>query len=196
VAATADSKIRYCPDEHRAAGVTYTAIAGAPGLYFDCAPYHAKLSTTACAKRWREAQAAGGDTAARVEKCRGCPIGAQHADEAVVRYSVLYGSEICPRCGRGTGRRLIGGTRCISCYNRELEVRRGRNAKGTRPLKANLARRTLRYAVEGGGIETLTAEHSADLAELMLVALRKTRGRIYFAFSGQEPASTAAVARG
>jgi len=150
----------------------------------------------ACARRWREAQAARGETAARFEKCRGCAIGAQHAGEAIVHYSVLYGADVCPRCGRGTDRRLIGGSRCISCYNRELEVRRGRNAKGTRPIKAQLARRTIHYAVEGGGIERLTANHSVDLAELMLVALRKTRGRISFAFHSQEPASTAAMPRG
>jgi len=154
------------------------------------------LSTTACARRWREAQAARGETAARFEKCRGCPIGAQHAGEAIVHYSVIYGADVCPRCGRCTGRRLIGGSRCISCYNRELEVRRGRNARGTRPLKAQLGRRTIHYAVEGGGIKRLTVDHSADLAELMLVALRKTRGRIFFAFHNQEPASAAAAACG
>ncbi len=135
---------------------------------------------------------ARGEAAEQFAKCRGCAIGAAHAGEAAVSYSVLYGSRhICPRCGRGTGRRLIGGSRCISCYNRELEVRRGRNAKGTAPRKAQLARRSLRYAVEGGGVQTLSIDHSADLAELMFVALRKTRGRVFFAFHGQGPAGAA-----
>jgi len=52
---------------------------------------------------------------------------------------------------------------------------------------------SLRYAVDGGGVHTLTAGHSADLAELMLVALRKTWGRVYFAFHGQAPAGRAAA---
>jgi len=191
VGAKANSRIRVDAVEHRAAGIAYTAIDGAPGAFFTCTAYRAKLSTTACASRWRSAQRARGEATDQFARCRGCPTGAAHAGEAVVHYSVLFGANICPRCGRGTGRRLIGGSRCISCYNRELEVRRGRNGKGTAPRKAQLARRSIRYVVEGGGIQTLAADHSADLAELMVVALRKTRGRIYFAFSGQEPASTA-----
>ena len=191
MAAIANSKTNVDSAEHRAAGVAYAGIDGAPGLFFDCQPYRAKLSTKACARRWRSAQQARGEAAERFAKCRGCSIGAAHAGEAEVHYSILFGANICPRCGRGSARRLIGGRRCISCYNREWEFVRGRNAKGTRPIKAQLARHSLRYTIEGGGVDTLTIDNSADLAELMVIALRKTRGRLFFAFNRQGPAGSA-----
>jgi hypothetical protein len=82
---------------------------------------------------------------------------------------------------------------CISCYNRELEFRRGRNAKGN-PPEIKLERRTVRYWVEGAGVQTLTLEHSADFAELMVTVLHKTRGRVSFGFHGSRPAPQAAAA--
>jgi hypothetical protein len=116
---------------HRAAGVAYATIDGAPGLFFVCQRYHARLSTTACASRWRSAQRARGEAADQFARCRGCTIGAQHAGERHFARSKIYGCEVCPRCGGGA--RMIAGRLCISCYNRELEFRRGRNGKGTKP---------------------------------------------------------------
>jgi hypothetical protein len=182
-------------DAHRASGVTYNVIDGAAAPMFDCRPYRAKLLTTACAKRWRQAQKAKGYAAEAVECCRGCSIGAAHAGEAVVRYSTLYDSTICPRCGRGSARRLVGGRRCIGCYNREREFVRGRNGKGSKPVHAiPLHRRTVRYAVEGGDVQGLTIPHSRDLVELMLTVLRTTRGRPFFYFTGQAPAGVGEAA--
>jgi hypothetical protein len=59
---------------------------------------------------------------------------------------------------------------------------------------APLHRRSIRYAVEGGGTETLEIEHSADLAELMLASLRNSRGRLFFHFDGRRPAGLADAA--
>jgi hypothetical protein len=50
-----------------------------------------------------------------------------------IERSELFGSRICARCERKS-RRMIGGTRCVSCYNRELEARTGLNKRGN-PLK-------------------------------------------------------------
>src|SRR6266404_7217461 len=172
---------------HLADGVEYRTIPGAPAPSFGCGRYRAQLLTTACAKRWRQAQAAKGWAAEQIERCRGCPIGAQHSGEKIVRYSTLFDSPICPRCGRGSARRLVGGTRCISCYNRERELVRGRNRKGTRPTMAPLYARTVRYAVEGGDVQDLTIPHSRDLTELMMSALRNERGRLFFFYTGQAP---------
>jgi hypothetical protein len=172
----------------RADGVEYFSFPGATGQFFLCAAYRAKLSTTACAKRWREAQKAEGHAANAIERCRGCAIGASHAGEKAVHYSILYGTGICHRCGRG-GLRLIGGARCVSCANCQYEFIKGRNAKGSRPTMAPLQRRTIRYAVAGGSIESMTIDYSADLLELMILALRKTRGRIIFHFNSGQPAS-------
>jgi hypothetical protein len=58
---------------------------------------------------------------------------------------------------------------------------------------APLHRRTVRYAVDGGRIETRTIDHSADLVEVMLGALRNTRGRLFF-FAGRTPVCMADAA--
>jgi hypothetical protein len=180
---------------HLADGVEYRTIPGAPAPSFGCARYRAKLLTTACAKRWRHAQTARGYAADQIEKCRSCPIGASHSGQAVVRYSTLYDSPICPRCGRGSARRLVGGRRCISCFNREREFVLGRNRKNTKPVHAiPLHRRTVRYAVEGGGVQDLTIPHSRDLTELMMSALRNERGRPFFFYTGQTPVRMGEVA--
>jgi hypothetical protein len=180
---------------HLADGVEYKTIPGAPAPSFGCARYRAQLLTTACAKRWRQAQTARGYAADQIEKCRGCPIGAQHAGEKTVRYSMLFDSPICPRCGRGSTRRLVGGHRCISCFNREREYIRGKNAKGSKPVHAiPLHRRTVCYAVEGGDVQDLTIPHSRDLVELMMTVLRTKGGRPFFYFTGQGPAGMAEVA--
>jgi hypothetical protein len=174
---------------HLADGVEYETTPGAPAPSFGCVPYRARLLTTACSKRWRQAQVATGWAAEQIERCRGCAIGAAHAGEKTVRYSTLYDSPICPRCGRGSARRLVGGNRCISCFNREREYIRGKNAKGSKPVHAiPLHRRTVRYAVEGGDVQDLTIPHSRDLVELMLTVLRTKRGRPSFYFTGQAPA--------
>jgi hypothetical protein len=103
------------PIEPAALGVAYSTIDGAPGRFFRCQPYHATLSTKACASRWRIAQRATGLAAARFERCRTCPVGAIHAGETIVYYSPLYGKPVCSRCGRSSLRRMIlGATLCIS----------------------------------------------------------------------------------
>jgi hypothetical protein len=38
--------------------------------------------------------------------------------------------QICARCGRGSGRHLIGGRRCINCANRASELAKGCNGRG------------------------------------------------------------------
>jgi hypothetical protein len=131
--------------------------------------------------------------AAKFDLCRACPVGAAHAGESVTYFSPLYGKSICCRCGRGSMRRLILNRRlCVSCFNRQNEFVRGRNAKGNTPT-IKLDRRTVRYTIEGGEFQTLTLEHSADMAELMVAVLRKTRGRVSFAFRGQGPVGMAAA---
>jgi hypothetical protein len=88
---------------------------------------------------------------------------------------------------------ILRGTLCISCVNRQYEFIRGKNAK-CNPPKIKLDRRTVRYAIEGAGVETLTVEHSVDLTEIMMMVLRKTRGRVSFGFhSGPRMPQSVAV---
>jgi hypothetical protein len=98
----------------------------------------------------------------------------------VTFYSRWFDSMVCPRCGRGT-MRMIGNRRCVSCYNRERELKAGRNAKGTAPVNLRpLHRVAVHYSVDGAPhtFETL----AADATEAMVQVLRVTKGRVQFEF--------------
>jgi hypothetical protein len=77
--------------------------------------------------------------------------------------------------------RMIGNRRCVSCYNRERELRFGRNAKGTAPVNLRPLNPVLvHYIVDGQprSFETF----AADSTEARIQILRVTKGRVQFAF--------------
>lgn len=130
-----------------AEGVTYFTIAGADLRMFRCEPQAATLSTRGCAGRWSAAQARKG--VADGNPCSRCPIGAAHAGQRPVTYSRDFASDRCPRCDQGTTR-MINDRVCVSCYNREREVRAGANGRGNRPRElAGLGHIPVRIAVDG-----------------------------------------------
>lgn len=100
--------------------------------YFDCHNLRATISTGACAQRWRAAVAGSA--------CCGCTLGrlhnADHHPEATISTPQRrHGDGPCLRCGR-MGLRIIKQTGiCVSCAAREAEWRKGRNSKGTPPIR-------------------------------------------------------------
>lgn len=100
-----------------------------PGtMFFRCERLGATIRPDDCAARYRRAQ----HDAIHGHKisCSRCPIGAQHAGGAPRRAT----STSCSRCGR-QATRLIGRRLCASCYNRQREAKKGRNGRGTVPVK-------------------------------------------------------------
>jgi hypothetical protein len=67
--------------------------------------------------------------------CVTCPLGAVNAGVQLAATASLSEAlrTVCPRCLQ-LRTRFIGGERCVSCYNRERELRIGRNAKGRLPV--------------------------------------------------------------
>jgi len=183
-------------------GVAYVVDAAAPGLkFFRCEAFRATLSVKGCATRWVEAQ--GGarargaaandavdalyDARASLDRCRSCAIGAAHAGYTPIHYSPLFGASICPRCGRGTTR-MIHGRRCISCYNREREMKAGRNARGNRPselLQNPLRTVELRVAIDNT-VRPIRDRDTTGAAETMVQLLRTTKGELGFGFAGSD----------
>jgi hypothetical protein len=163
----------------------YSEEAWAPGLrLFRCATWRARLTTTACSARWREAQVAVRERAEELAKCRGCAFGANHAGYPPVGYSDYYQAKICPRCGRGNTR-IIGNRRCPSCYNRERELRIGRNGRGNAPVE--LMERPL-VAVEvvvsvDGKLRRIRDSETSGTAETLFQILRITKGVIRFPYA-------------
>lgn len=166
--------------------VEYTMNPLVPGkVYFRCERMRATLSTESCAGMWRrESEMNDGAHG----NCRLCSIGAVHAGEVAPSMSPLKGTLTCARCHRVAGR-LIGGHRCVSCYNREREVEIGRNAKGTAPVKhCGLAPRRIRYLC-GDDVRMLSLARTADIDELMVAVLRDSKKRVVFAFNSTPPAA-------
>jgi hypothetical protein len=81
---------------------------------------------------------------------------------------------------------MVGDRFCVSCYNRDLEVEMGRNAKGTRP---RLVLGDVVVDVEDGG-EVRRARHPqvVSAAEAMLAEARRAKGPLAFLGAPPRPA--------
>lgn len=157
--------------------VEYVKIAQVPGVdHFRCERLRAVLAVTSCANMWRQANRPDGNCGA----CRGCPIGTEHAGEAAnATQSPFHQSKICARCHR-PATRLIGRMHCVSCKNREYELDRGCNAKGTKPVKLGpLVRRRIQFTA-GGQPCALAIAKSLDTSELIVAVLRDSGQRVRF----------------
>lgn len=86
-------------------------------------PGDLRLSSAACAQLFARGKRA--ESWDPVRRCQGCPIGAAHAGESVPE-APAPPRHACLRCGK-TGLRLVRrGQLCVSCLNRELELRSGK----------------------------------------------------------------------
>lgn len=117
--------------------VEYFRMPGLAKDMFRCSTWRANLVVDFCAGRWKKAQTARGEEADKLRLCAICPIGPTHAGERYLPRAPGFQTNICPRCRKGSGRRLIGGRLCINCYNREREWLIGRNSKGSVPVRLN-----------------------------------------------------------
>lgn len=137
---------------------------GVDGDYVRCTHY-GLMPIASCAQNWRRAPRECRDTG-RLSRCVGCPFGrgAAGAEPAVPPPPFF-----CTRCRR-TGQRLTrGGLICVSCANREQEVRKGANRKGAAPRKwACLERREAIAWQCGAKSGVYQATHALDAAELLL----------------------------
>jgi hypothetical protein len=162
--------------------------------FFRCDALRSTLSREACAGNFSGAQNLAEEQVTCRHLCRRCPIGAAHAGVRLMHESPFRGASTCPRCGKFSTR-IINGTRCVSCYNREREFVRGRNGKGTKPT-IELAARRLGVIVNLGASDARYLELRADLSketlELALSTLRVASGRIGFHRALGRPATTTA----
>jgi len=160
---------------------------------FDCERLSARLTAPSCAARWKKAAERLPDPSNSLSHCRGCPIGASHAGVAMssVEAAADEWRMVCCRCLRQSDR-LIRGRLCVSCYNREREVKVGRNGKGGRPLLTDrLKPVSVAITTEDGVTRIVTAESATGAVEIMVQAAKTAKGRLVF---GPAPGSPAAEA--
>lgn len=156
--------------------VEYVVMDAMPGVqHFRCDRMLATLAVSSCATMWRKANTSEGSCTA----CLRCTIGAEHAGETQASNSALHLAKVCARCHKPAAR-LIGKMHCVSCKNREYELDKGRNAKGTQPVKLrSLCKRRVRY-LSGNESCTLTAARTLDSDELVVAVLRDSSQRVRF----------------
>lgn len=153
-----------------------------PGVdHFACVRLHATLPVRACASMWHQANDAADD---RRITCRGCPVGAGHAGIHNASLSPIFGILICGRCHSGATR-LICGSLCVSCKNREYELVRGRNARGQYPSRLKpLAAHSLPYWENGAPLR-ITKPLATSSTELIVDLLRDAHHLLTFAWRAQ-----------
>lgn len=171
------------PALYRAPTILYRHLFDLPAAeFFDCDRLHATLSTSSCAQMWRQANE---DHVERFTACRACFIGASHAGVENATHSPIAGALVCARCGRGATR-LIHAHTCVSCFNRERELIRGRNARGVMPTKlAPLAPRSIHY-LTNGTVRHVRLERTVSTSELLLATLRDAVHTVVFGWHGSQ----------
>ena len=112
----------------------FELMPGAPKV-FRCERLLASMTPRACAEL---------KVADINEACMRCPIGAEHVAQFRVKaahrdinttsLSPLRLHVKCVRCERTTHRR-VGPALCVSCFNRQLEIHHGLNARNSRPVE-------------------------------------------------------------
>jgi len=121
----------------------------------------ATISIQSCAAQYRRHQN-------DCSKCTHCEVGALHAGEKPRK---AQRKKHCQRCG-STGLRVIGGYRCICCYNREREFLLGKNRKGSAPIHAHPVYELDVLVV--GGTRIVHIDRVTSAAEALLVAMQRT----------------------
>ena len=149
-----------------------------PDDMFTC-PRHSgglRLMPQSCGAMWLRATKHRSDPSDPLRACVGCIIGAAHAGQPIERPQHACDA-VCPRCLRPSGK-IVKGV-CISCYNREREVRVGRDRRGHVPLSAKLPTPLTILLITADGIVAFE-RHAVSLLEGMVCAAQRHREPVAF----------------
>jgi hypothetical protein len=154
-----------------------------------CPPMSARLTIAACNRMWRQAQDQRPAAWQTLSHCRACSLGAERAGADVTKQTVQAATDalrlVCSRC-TSRAPRLIHGKHCISCYNRDAEVRRGRNGKGGRPRLTDVLHVERVAVVVGGEPRVHVAPSVVAATEAVIGAAKAVRAPAFF---GRPPAA-------
>lgn len=160
------------PTHTGSAMVTYFTMEQTPGVsYFACEKLRAKFPVETCADMWRKANRGTIEERELRSACKNCPIGATHAGEPISSISPLRNTKLCGRCRRPS-RRLVHKHLCVSCFNRQAEFLKGKNAKGCAPVRMRpLSPRTIGFQHGTVRSEIYLPLH-VDTIEIAIAAVR------------------------
>lgn len=152
---------------------------------FLCAKRKASFRVATCAEMWRTANQQR-DVPERLDLCKNCPVGAEHAGVKDVSLSPLCGVSICARCHVGTTR-LVKRHLCVSCYNREREFLIGKNSRGNKPIRHPQLYRIKLKILAGSTLSVCQLDRAVDLTEVVVAALRDVKKQVTFGFQSMPP---------
>jgi hypothetical protein len=169
-------------------GINYFKYDGVAGDYFHCPKDVGTFSTDFCARIYQEAMSPQGLKDGVRIACRGCVIGAGHAGVCGSSASRFLGLLSCSRCQKGATR-LIRGSICVSCYNREREVLIGKNAKGNKPVHCKaVGSMYVACAIDAGeSVQVRKSDKVSSLLEVYLSILRSMPKKVWFGMVNQMP---------
>ena len=155
----------------------------------DCARVKLRLTESACVRFWFSANPVQPPAWQGRNACYSCSAGAARAGVTLNQMQAARDglSHVCGRCLR-TSSRMVRGTLCVSCYNREREVARGRNAKGRPPVQVAARLFPCRLVVldGGSGVERIEASFAAGVLELALNRARRATKPLSFGWAPPE----------
>lgn len=159
-----------------------------PGkVFFRCEKHRASLSLESCKAMFTSGQKAT-EVDDRLHACNRCAIGAAHCGKTLGAQQNTAASKACSRCHR-TPPRLLNGSICVSCYNREREVNLGHNSRGKLPMKVRPLHPVLLYILDlGHEPQTIefTVPRAVDTMEAVLTAIKRQPGAV-FGWHGHPP---------
>lgn len=164
----------------------YFQYPGVSGDYFVCPGYNGypTISVGSCAARWQRSQDKTDKDGIRMQACINCPIGAKHAGvKNFMPRSQVATTKICCRCHR-LSNRIIHGRLCVSCVNRQYEFFRGKNAKGTKPVKCKNLKPIPLVVSDGSERPAETSFIAEDMLEAILSAMKTSSKAVAVGFKG------------
>ena len=139
----------------------------------DCGRRKLRLTEKACADFWRQSNPTAPPAWEGRHACHQCPFGAARCGEKVDPHAAEKSrlALICPRCCNKTDR-MVNGERCVSCYNRAEEVKRGKDRKGSVPGLARRLGSVTAVVLKAGRAELVTWENVTGFIEAAMMSAR------------------------
>lgn len=155
----------------------------------ECAPRALSLTSSACAADWRRSQLQKPFPWETRWHCRTCVLGAARAgvDASAAERTAQVDAvkAICVRCHQPCDR-MLKNRWCCSCYNRELEMLKGKNGRGTFPTIVTERYNPRDFSIRFKKVDSSEWNFSqkvsrvANILEAMLVLLRSNNSPLYF----------------
>lgn len=151
---------------------------------FDCVARSLRLTKKGCAKLWESARDDPPQPHEGRFSCRSCAVGAANAGKPHDQFAAIRDElrPFCVRCQKVSDR-IIGGRFCPSCYNRDREVRIGKNAKGGFPNRVASTLAPVRILVTRDGASKVEEQLAAGAEEVIIATAKTARGPMSWSLS-------------